>query len=119
MMLTMADNGKPMTLRIGETLAVMLDSNPSTGYGWQVVPMKHAILEMAGEPEYTPPAQPLPGAGGQHTFQFAAVGAGTATLALVYRRSFEPNVAPAQRFTVRVTVDAGAAESRHANAHLD
>ena len=107
MKLTMADNGKPVALKIGESLAIRLDSNPSTGYSWQFIPMKHAILELAGEPAYSPPAQPLPGAGGQHTFRFVAVGAGRATLTLAYRRSFEPNAAPAQTFTVHVTVAAG------------
>jgi len=111
MMLTMADNGKSVALKIGATLAITLDSNPSTGYSWQVIPMKHAILELAGEPAYTPPAQPLPGAGGRHIFQFVAVGAGRGTLTLAYRRLFEPNAAPAQTFTVHVTVAAGASET--------
>jgi inhibitor of cysteine peptidase len=105
MILTNVDNGKPVALKIGESLAITLNSNPSTGYSWQVSTLKRAILHQQGEPQYTPPAQPMPGAGGQHTFQFVAVGAGRATLTLVYKRSFEPNVAPAARFTVQVTVD--------------
>jgi inhibitor of cysteine peptidase len=111
MMLTNADNGKPVALKIGETLAITLDSNPSTGYSWQVSTMKRAILQQQGEPQYTPPAQPMPGAGGQHTFQFVAVGAGRSTLTLVYKRSFEPNVAPVQTFSIHVTVDASADRS--------
>ncbi|MEO7913174.1 MAG: protease inhibitor I42 family protein [Roseiflexaceae bacterium] len=105
MMLTMADKGKPVALKIGEPLVITLDSNPSTGYSWQPSSMERTILQQQGEPEYTPPAQPLPGAGGQHSFTFVAVGAGRSTVTLVYKRSFEPNVAPAQTFTVQVTVD--------------
>ena len=110
MILTTADNRKPVALTIGGSLAITLDSNPSTGYSWQLLPMKRAILQQQGEPEYTPPAQPLPGAGGQHTFLLVALGVGRSTLTLVYKRSFEPNAAPAQTFTVHVTVaaDAGA-----------
>jgi inhibitor of cysteine peptidase len=108
MMLTIADNRKQVALKIGEMLAITLDSNPSTGYSWQFIPMKQAILRQQGEPEYTPPVQPLPGAGGQHTFQFTAVGAGKATLTLAYRRSFEPNAAPAQTFSIQVVVAASA-----------
>ena len=111
MMLTMANNGKPVVLQVGESLAITLDSNPSTGYSWQLPNLKRAILQPQGEPQYTPPAQPMPGAGGQHTFQFVAVGAGRSTLTLVYKRSFEPNVAPVQTFTVHVTVDASAASA--------
>jgi inhibitor of cysteine peptidase len=111
MMLTNLDNGKPVALKVGASLAITLDSNPSTGYSWQVSRLKRDILHQQGQPQYTPPAQPMPGAGGQHTFQFVAVGAGRTTLTLVYKRLFEPDVAPVQTFTVQVTVDAGAASA--------
>jgi inhibitor of cysteine peptidase len=111
MMLTNVDNGKPVALKVGESLAITLDSNPSTGYSWQVSRLKRAILHQQGEPQYTPPAQPMPGAGGQHIFQFVAVGVGRTTLTLVYKRSFEPDVAPAHRFTVQVTVGVSAASA--------
>jgi len=104
MILTAADNGNSVATQIGGRLAITLDSNPSTGYSWQLRRMKRAILQPQGEPEYTPPAQPLPGAGGQHTFEFVAVAAGRSTITLVYKRSFEPNAAPAQTFTIYVTV---------------
>jgi len=108
MMLTKADNGKPVALKVGESLAITLDSNPSTGYSWQLSTMKRGILQQQGEPQYTPPAQPLPGAGGQHTFQFAAVGAGHTTLTLVYKQPFDRKAAPAETFSIQVTVDANA-----------
>jgi inhibitor of cysteine peptidase len=111
MMLTQADNGKLVALKVGESLAITLDSNPSTGYSWQLGAMKRAILQQQGEPQYTPPAQPLPGAGGQHTFQFTAVGAGRTTLTLVYKQLFDRKAAPAEKFTIQVTVDAGAASA--------
>src|SRR5207244_2712799 len=99
MKLTMIDNGKPVALEVGDSLAVTLDSNPSTGYSWQVSNPRRAILQQQGEPEYTPPAQPMPGAGGQHTFQFTAVGVGKMALTLLYKRPFEPNAAPAETFS--------------------
>jgi inhibitor of cysteine peptidase len=108
MMLTIADNGKPVTLKAGDTLAITLDSDPSTGYSWQLSNLKRAILREQGEPQYIPPAQPLPGAGGQYIFQFVAVGAGRATLKLVYRQPFDRKAAPAEIFSIQVTVDASA-----------
>jgi len=36
-MLTESDNGKPVTLKVGDTLTVQLASNPSTGYSWKVI----------------------------------------------------------------------------------
>lgn len=111
MMLTIADNGKLVALQSGDSLAITLDSNPSTGYSWQLSGLKRAILHQQGEPEYTPPAQPLPGAGGQQTFQFVAVGVGRATLKLVYKRPFEPKAAPAEIFSIQVVVGANAGVS--------
>ena len=89
-------------------LAVRLDSNPSTGYSWQVSQVDDAVLKQQGEPQFIQPADAPPGAGGAQVFLFTAAAGGSTTLTLVYKRSFEPNVAPVQTFTVQVTVDASA-----------
>lgn len=102
------DNGKAVTLTTGQTLVVTLDSNPSTGYAWQVKAVDSAILQQQGEPEYTPGEHPpgSVGGGGTLTFRFRALAAGQTTLTLVYVRSFEPEVQPTPEntFTVPVTV---------------
>jgi predicted secreted protein len=102
--LTNSDNGASVTIKTGQTLAVRLDSNPSTGYGWQVRQADGAVLILQGEPQFIAPADAPPGAGGVEVFRFAAATAGQTTLTLVYRRPFEPNAAPAQTFSVQVTV---------------
>jgi inhibitor of cysteine peptidase len=88
-----------------------LDSNPSTGYGWQVGQVDDAVLKQQGEPQFIQPADAPPGAGGAQVFLFTAAAGGSTTLTLVYKRSFEPDVAPVQTFTVPVTVDASAASA--------
>lgn len=106
--LTNSDDGRAIGLKAGQMLAVRLDSNPSTGYSWQVGQVDDAVLKQQGEPQFIQPADAPPGAGGAQVFRFTAVAAGQTTLTLVYKRSFEPNVAPVQTFTVQVTVEAGA-----------
>jgi uncharacterized lipoprotein YbaY/predicted secreted protein len=109
--LTNGDDGRAIGLKVGQMLAVRLDSNPSTGYSWLVSQVNDAVLKQQGEPQFIQPADAPPGAGGAQVFLFNAAAGGTTTLTLVYKRSFEPDVAPVQTFTVQVTVDASAASA--------
>ncbi len=89
--LTEADNGKQITLRAGDTLTVTLESNPTTGYSWQVMYLDQTVLVQDGQPEYKQASgsEGLVGAGGTETFHFKAVGPGEASLGLGYMRPWE------------------------------
>lgn len=99
------DNGKPITLVKGQTLLVTLPSNPTTGYSWAVTSIDASILQQQGDPQYTAPANAMPGAGGTQTFTFIAAAPGTTTLTLGYRRPFEANTPPVEVFSAAVTVN--------------
>lgn len=103
--LTNADNGKQITAKTGETLTLALDSNPTTGYSWQVLEINNTILVQQGDPEYKQASgtEGLVGSGGTETFRFNAAGAGTTTLKLGYMRPWE-SVPPIETFTVQVIV---------------
>lgn len=96
----------PVTIAVGQDLLVTLDSNPTTGYDWQVdtAPDK-AVLTIA-ERVYVPtPVDPgIVGSGGATTTRFTAVAAGTATIVLRYKRSWEDNTPTDDLVTVDVTV---------------
>jgi len=93
-------------LRPGQTLAIELDSNASTGYAWEIVEDGSPVLEPAAVPaRAAPAAPPMPGAGGTSRWRYRAVQAGTTTLRLVYRRSWEKNVEPVRTANYRVVVD--------------
>ena len=101
----------PATLAVGDTLAITLAANPSTGYSWTLATAPDAaVLAAAGEPAYTPDrtdGPPMPGAGGKTTFRLVAAGVGTTRVVLTYRRGWETDVPPAETVTVDVTVAAG------------
>jgi inhibitor of cysteine peptidase len=101
----------PATLTVGDTLAITLPANPSTGYSWGVATAPDAaVLAGPGDPTYAPDntgGAPMPGAGGKATFRLVAVGAGSTRVVLTYRRSWEGDVPPVQTVTVDVTVTAG------------
>lgn len=106
--LTKSANGSKQTLRVGDVLNLVLDSNPSTGYSWQVTQNDEKVLLQLGEPQFSLGNQtPMPGAGGTETFQFKAVGKGQTTLTLVYVRPWEKTVTPTPQntFSVQVTVE--------------
>lgn len=96
-------NGQTVTLQRGETLAVSLEGNPTTGYTWGITQVDASILESQGEAEYDSDSN-LIGAGGVFTFKFTAVAAGTTNLELAYFRSFEQGVPPIETFKVTVVV---------------
>jgi inhibitor of cysteine peptidase len=104
--LSAEDSGARAELDAGDLLVVTLESNPTTGYAWEVSEVDKAVLAQVGEAEFQEAAQEgeqLVGAPGVQTFRFVAA-RGETTLALVYRRSWEKDVEPLQTFTVEVVV---------------
>jgi len=104
--LTDSDNGKAFTVAVGDTIAVVIPGNPTTGYWWAAAlgEKDAALLAQQGEPEYAQGSNSsLIGAGGTFTFTFKASAAGQASLKLVYARPWESG-APAQTYEVQVTV---------------
>ncbi len=95
----------PIAVAAGTTFSIELESNPTTGYEW-VVQVSDSAVVTAGASTYLPPADVKPGAGGYQRIAFTAASAGTATITLEYRRSFEPPTTPAvDTVTYDVTVN--------------
>jgi predicted secreted protein len=47
--------GSTLTLSVDQVLAVKLESNPTTGYGWHLVEVDETILQSQGDAEYIAP----------------------------------------------------------------
>lgn len=103
---TAADNESEIRLRTGETLTVRLESNPTTGYSWQVMEFDNSVLRQDGDPEYkpSPGSDGQVGAGGEETLRFKALGPGKTRLTLGYMRPWE-DLPPIETFTIQVIVD--------------
>ncbi len=88
----MKDNGGEVTLKSGNVLVLSLDSNPSTGYRWEVRDINTSILEQIGTSEYRASEvkdPPVVGAGGTEIFHFRAITEGTNSLQLIYKQPWE------------------------------
>jgi inhibitor of cysteine peptidase len=103
MNLTEADNDKQITLNAGDSLTLTLESNPTTGYSWQVIEIDNGVLIQDGAPEYKSDGRNIPGAGGTEIFRFKVVENGSTSLKLGYMRPWE-SVLPIETFTIQVVV---------------
>jgi len=101
--LEQADSGSTITLHPGETLEIVLQGNPTTGYIWEVKPGLEALLKQRGDPTFTPDSKAL-GSEGRMTFKFDVVAVGKGPLVLLYRRTFEPEARPLRSFGIRIVV---------------
>jgi predicted secreted protein len=100
-----ASSGTPIVLARGQTMAMILEANVTTGYRWEVTPGFAPTLSQIGTADYTARATPpVVGAPGDMTFRFRADVPGTTSLTFAYRRPFEPSVPPAKSVRYDITV---------------
>ena len=103
----MDNNGGQVDLKVGGTLVVKLESNPTTGYSWEVGAIDPSIIKGMGDAEYAKSdtgETPLVGSGGAETWRFQAVNEGQTSLEMVYRRPWEQDVNPEKTFSLSINV---------------
>jgi inhibitor of cysteine peptidase len=97
-----SDDGSQVELRRGQSMAISLEGNPTTGYTWEAVAYDEDVLRQVGEPEFTPQSDAV-GAPGSQVLRFKALREGQTTLQLVYHRPWE-DAEPERVFSVAVVV---------------
>jgi inhibitor of cysteine peptidase len=100
--LNATDNNTAINVTTGEFLVVTLEGNPTTGYTWEVEELNEQVLQQVGDIVSVPESD-LMGAPSMQIATFEVVGAGDATIKMVYHRPWETDVEPADTFTVTVT----------------
>ena len=105
--LTEADNGKTVSVKVDDLVAISLKGNPTTGYRWRTAKVDGKAVEQTGEPKYTTNQHRpgMVGVGGTFLFTFKATKPGKAAVSLEYARSFEKNKKPAKTFAVTIEVE--------------
>lgn len=98
------DPEKPVSVAVGSKFAIVLESNRTTGYGWQYYsPGNAGIVKLLGI-EYRASATKLVGSGGREVLIFEAVGKGKSEISLNYARPWEKDIPPAKSVTFKVNV---------------
>ncbi len=101
---TFMDPKKTVQRKVGETFSIVLDSNPTTGYQWQLAnPPDEKIVKLIRS-EYRASKTNLTGAGGKEIWTFATLGPGQTAIAFKYVRPWEKDTEPGRNavFTVYV-----------------
>ncbi len=88
----------------GKTFMIVLDSNPTTGYAWELAnPIDKDLIKWIGK-EYLPAKSRIPGAGGREVWSFIAEGSGRADIVFHYLRPWETQQSPAKVRTFHVRI---------------
>lgn len=99
-----SDPSQVVMVKTGETFCIVLDSNATTGYSWDIVKkVLSPVIKFAGK-EYMQPGKELAGAPGKERWTFNALSAGTITLTFNYIRPWEKEKKPARTATFKITV---------------
>ena len=104
---SVSDTGGAMPaieLKTGQELRVVLESNPTTGYRWQLAdPLNESILKFL-QSEYRAQPPVAVGSGGEEIWTFRAVSPGQVTLTLIYVQPWAKADKPARTWTSVVIV---------------
>ena len=99
--LTSKDNGKTITVTLGQKIQIQLDSNPTTGYTW-VDQSKSSAIRLMGDVKYAASEGAI-GSGGVSTANFMTTQVGNSEIKLGYLRTFEDKPAVKQ-FQVKLQI---------------
>lgn len=97
------DSGYTVKTRIGDTVKVELQGNPSTGYAWQVVDLDTEMLRMVGLGKFSEGSDKV-GGEGTYTYKFQPISTGRTEIRMVYIRPWEKNARPQKTFELGVEI---------------
>ena len=99
------DGDKTVGLRMGQLLRLKLDSNPTTGYSWDIASMADSgVVRQFGKMHYVRVGEMM-GSGGYQLYRIKPLKQGTATIRFEYKRPWEKDTEPAKKHTVRIVVN--------------
>ena len=83
------DNASSVTTSPNQNFKITLESNPTTGYQWDVAVNTNANVAKFVSSDFLPSESGLLGAGGKQVLTFQALNAGQATIVLEYARPWD------------------------------
>ena len=100
-------DGTAFDVGVGDQFTIVLKSNVTTGYSWQLEqPLDDGILALVDD-DYIVPGSDAVGAPGKQELTFEAVGDGTTNIDLWYIRPFDSPPDPADMASFPVVAEEG------------
>jgi predicted secreted protein len=100
---TASDSGTRVEIKSGDVLAVKLEAQLGTGFGWKVVSLNENLVQ-EGEAVQTPKGTGKPGGPEYQTFRFKAGKKGEAELRLQYAQGWHKGTKPLKEFAITVII---------------
>jgi inhibitor of cysteine peptidase len=91
-----AKNDKIIETTVGKSFTITLDSNPTTGYQWQIARQIDTGLVELIDSQYIAPKTGLVGAPGHQEWNFKVIKEGKAIISFEYVRQWEKDELPVQ-----------------------
>ena len=101
--LTQADNNRSFDVQTGDTIVILLEESPTTGYRWAIDQADQQILRLQNS-DFSLAAGGGVGGGGQRTFTFIAQKPGATRVSLKLWRDWEGNNSITSRVDVAINV---------------
>jgi inhibitor of cysteine peptidase len=95
------DNGRTISARVGDTILLKLQENPSTGYTWTLTVTPGLIVT---RDQHSPSIIRRIGAPGTHEWQIRVMQSGDQTISAVYSRAWEAEGTGGREFTLSFRV---------------
>ena len=96
------DANQTIEIGVGEKFIIALESNPTTGYGWETAFDSSYLEQVDSKYTATQTKSAMVGSGGTQRFTFEGLKAGTTEPTLTYKRSWEQDFAKQHTFTVHI-----------------
>lgn len=85
---------KVIKAQVGHNITIILKSNPTTGYQWQIAkPLDESTLKLISS-EYLADKTELVGVGGKQIWRFKTLKSGQTSISFKYVRPWEKNTPP-------------------------
>ena len=85
------ETDKEISINVGEIFQISLDSNPTTGYRWEIVNVLKKLTIPSDEPngDFIRGPRKIVGSRGKQIFTFEAIAPGKEEIKFAYKRSWE------------------------------
>lgn len=101
--LTQADEGKSISIKMGDVMEISLNENSSTGFRWSLEKSNDEILELLNS-DYIQAFGSEVGSGGKRIWKFKAKKSGDVLLVLKRWRAWEGDKSIVERFDAIIRV---------------
>ncbi len=100
--LSQDDSGKVLNLKVGQKIVIDLESNPTTGYDWEIANLPDNLKAEGTTYSQKNADKKVVGSGGIKVFNFTVISKGKGNLILQYKRSWEKAETSSKEFHITV-----------------